>query len=542
MAADSYSRVTGNLGVAISTSGPGATNLLTGVACAYYDSVPVLYITGQVATFRDRGDSGVRQVGFQETDTVNIFRPVTKYAVKVVDPKRIRYELEKACYIARDGRPGPVVIDLPDNVQREQVEPESLAAFPRPQRIANHDLLREKVDHVIKLMSNSHRPVLIIGWGIHLARAEEKLLCLIEALDVPVAPTWGVADILPAAHPLNVGTFGTHGTRHANFAVQNADFILSLGSRLDTKATGSPPYWFARNAVKAVVDIDECELNKFDRYGLGIDVPIHANVREFVDAALSRLNSINKPDITRWKKKIANWKAAYPICRADYFVEKFTNPYVFVQILSSELKEGDVIVVDTGCAIAWMMQGFEFKPNQRLFHDWNYTAMGWSLPASVAASLASPKRSIVCITGDGSLMMNIQELATVIRYKLPIKVFLINNSGYSMIKQTQDQWLNSNYIASSVEGGLAFPDFVKVAESFGFHTITIQKNGQIQRRIREALSHSGPVFCNVVIDQDHRVVPQVKFGRPNEDAEPLLPREEFRANMLIDPVEESKSM
>ena len=542
MAADSYSRVTGNIGVAISTSGPGATNLLTGVACAYYDSVPVLYITGQVSTFRDRGDSGVRQVGFQETDTVNIFGPVTKYAVKVSDPRRIRFELEKACFIARDGRPGPVVVDLPDNIQREQIEPGSLPAFPLPTGIKNRELLGEQVDRVMSLLSGALRPVLILGWGIRLARVEEKLLDLVEALGMPVAPTWGVADFLPAEHPLHVGTFGTHGTRHANFTVQNADFILALGSRLDTKATGSPPAWFARSAVKAVVDIDEHELNKFAYYGLGIHVPIHANVEDFVDLARSRVNGVIRPDISGWKERIAKWKAAYPVCRGDYFGQKGTNPYVFVQMLSAESKGGDVLVVDTGCALAWMMQGFAFKPKQRLFHDWNYTAMGWALPASIAASLAGNKRPVTCIVGDGSLMMNIQELATVIRYELPIKIFLINNSGYSMIRQTQDQWLDSRYIASSVEGGLAFPDFGKVVESFGFHSIAIERNSQIQRRVREALGRSGPVFCNVEVDPGHRVVPQVKFGRPNEDAEPLLPREEFLANMLIDPLEESHHM
>lgn len=536
MAADGYARATGGLGAAISTSGPGATNLLTGVACSYYDSIPTLLITGQVATFRSRGNSGVRQIGFQETETVQIFKPVTKYAARIDDPKKIRFELEKACYYATEGRPGPVLIDIPDNIQREIIDPEQLEAFSPPRTQPHPRGLGRILHQIAHLIESATRPVLIIGSGVRISKGVDVLRDFIEELGFPVVPTWAAADMLPTTHPLAVGTFGTHGTRYANFAVQNADLILSIGSRLDTKATGSPASTFAREATKIVVDIDGSELEKFTSYGLKIDVKIRADAREFVQSMRPFLRNLKKPDISQWLSKIRDWKSKYPSCLKSYFEETGINPYVFVSELSRESLEGDVLVVDTGCAIAWMMQGFEFKENQRLLHDWNNTAMGWALPASIAASLARGNAQVTCVVGDGSLLMNIQELATVVRCALPVKVFVIDNGGYSMIRQTQDQWLQSRYLASSTEGGLPVVDFVSVAESFGIESFQIESNAELRSGLQRVLRHDGPVLCNLKVSPHHRVLPQVKYGRPNEDSEPLLPRQEFLQNMLIKPL------
>jgi len=536
MAADGYARVSGNLGAAIATSGPGATNFLTGVCSAYYDSVPVIYITGQVSTFRKKGDTGVRQIGFQETDTVPIFTPVTKYAVQVDDPKRIRYELEKACFIAKTGRPGPVLIDIPDNIQREDIVPDKLD-FYKPRAFAGSKVnLSAEIDKCIYWFKNAKRPLIILGWGIHLGKASQQVRKLIGSLGVPFVPTWAIADILPSDHPLYVGTFGTHGTRYANFAVQNADFILSIGSRLDTKATGSPIATFAREAKKIIVDVDLGELNKFRTFGLNIDLVINSDARNFIEAFNEKAVGIARKDISKWIARISLWKEKYPICPVKYYEDEDVNPYVFVKFLSKECGEGDILILDTGCALAWMLQAFEFKKHQRLFHDFNNTAMGWALPASIGAAFTLSASRVICVTGDGSLHMNIQELATVIRHQLPIKIFLINNHGYSMIKQTQDQWLNSLYSASTVDGGLALPNFMKVAEAYGFNTVSISKNDKMRDHIREALNNEGPSFCSVEISPDHRVIPQVKFGRPNEDAEPLLERQEFFKNMIIKPL------
>ena len=541
IAADAYSRVTGNLGAAMVTSGPGATNLLTGVACAFYDSVPVIYITGQVSTFRSRGDTGVRQIGFQETDTVEIFKPVTKYSVQVTDPEQIRYEMEKACFLAKEGRPGPVVIDIPDNIQREQIDPKTLRGFSTQTLKAKSRSLTSEIQQLINFIKNAQRPVLILGWGIRLAKAEKIVNILIEKLGFPVVPTWAVADILPNEHPLAVGTFGTHGTRYSNFTVQNADLILSLGSRLDTKATGSPITTFARGAKKVMVDIDENELNKFKKFDLQFDLLINDDVADFINLLIPQLENIEKPDLSRWFEQIQFWKNKYPICKPEYWLEKEVNPYVFVENLSKAASIGDIFIVDTGNTLAWMMQGMRFKSKQRLFHDWNNTAMGWALPASIAASLAMDRKSIICVIGDGSLLMNLQELASIERYEIPVKIFLINNFGYSMIRQTQDQWLGSNYYASSREGGLSTPDFQKIAGAFNIPTVKLSQNKNIEKVINQALSSEDSFFCEVEINPNHRVIPQVKFGRPNEDPAPLLARDEFNKNMLIPLLEVSRN-
>ncbi|MHB9023836.1 MAG: thiamine pyrophosphate-binding protein [Armatimonadota bacterium] len=534
MAADAYARVTGRLGAAISTSGPGATNMITGICGAYYDSVPVLYITGQVSTFRLKGDSGVRQMGFQETDVVEMCKPITKYAVRVDDPTRIRYELEKACYLATSGRPGPVLIDLPDNLQREEIEPEKLASFSPPTSPSrNTNTLVEEARECLQRLNRAERPVMILGWGIHLAHAEAQARALIEQLGVPVLPSWATLDLLPSDHPLVVGPFGTHGTRYGNFTVQNADLVLAIGTRLDTRLSGGLAT-FARNADKIVVDIDPCELGKFARGGTQLAMAIEADAGEFL-AVMNEQTKASRPlEIAPWLAQIAEWKACYPICPPAYHQEEDLNPYVFVTTLAEESGEGDTLISDTGCALAWMAQAFSFKAGQRFFHDFNNTAMGYALPASIGASIALGGKPVTCVVGDGSLQMNIQELSTVLCHRLPIKIFLIANGGYSMIQQTQEQWLDARYEASSVQCGLAFPDFSRVAAAYGFETVTITKNHEARERIRAVLQAPGPVFCTVVISPDHRVIPQVRFGRPLEDSEPYLDRQELAANMLIE--------
>ncbi len=539
MAADAYSRVTSNLGAAISTSGPGATNMITGVCCAYYDSIPVIYITGQVSTFRAKGDSGVRQLGFQETDTVEIYKPITKYGVQIDDPEKIRFELEKATYLAKSGRPGPVLIDIPDDLQRAEIDPDKLESFVPEQETTNLSQLYKEVDRCIQLINEAKRPVLILGWGIHLAKAREEAKNLVSTLGFPVALTWAVMDMFPFKHPLAIGAFGSHGTRYGNFAVQNADLILVIGARLDTRGRGSPITTFAREAKKIIVDINLAELSKFKMLGMDVNVLIHSDVRDFFQAINQRINKISRQDISDWKRRIKEWKTKFPICPPEYYKQEKVNPYVFVKTLSKESAEGDVFVVDTGCTLAWMMQAFEFKSNQRLFHDFNNTAMGYALPASIGACFALNNKPIICVTGDGSLQMNIQELATIVRHRLLIKIFLMNNHGYGMIQQTQDQWLSSRYLASTVEGGLAFPDFVKVADAYGYRTVTINSNRELHTRIREVFDSDEPVFCNVEICPEHRVFPQAKFGRPIEDAEPLLDRREFLKNMIVKPAEVS---
>jgi acetolactate synthase I/II/III large subunit len=536
MAADGYARVTGGLGCAVATSGPGATNLVTGICSSYYDSVPVLYLTGQVATFRSKGNTGVRQIGFQETDTVSICRTITKYAVLVTDPYRIRYELQKAVAIARAGRPGPVLVDIPDDLQRMDIDPARLLEYPEAETEGPPQAAPGVLEECLEVLRGAKRPVVVLGWGVHLAHAEDDTRSLVRLLNAPVAMTWAALDLLPGDDPLAVGGFGTHGVRYANFAVQNADAVLSIGSRLDTKATGTPPSTFAREAKVMMVDIDAAEIGKFAGLGVRLHLGIQAEAGAFVRALLQKLGGAALPRQTAWLSQVGEWKRRYPACLPGYALELKVNPYWMVKKLSEALSEGEIIFSDTGCALAWMMQGFDFKRGQRFYHAFNNTPMGYGLPGAVGASFARPGARVICITGDGSLQMNIQELATVVRHKLPIKILLINNHGHSMVQQTQEMWLGGHYYATSVEGGLAFPDFVAVARAYGIPADTVALNADVAGALQRMLASEGPYFLNIEIDAAHRVVPQVKFGRPNEDADPLLERPEFLSNMLVAPL------
>lgn len=542
MAADAYARVTGGLGAALATSGPGGTNMITGMCCAYYDSIPVLYITGQVSTFRFKADTGVRQMGFQETDIVEMCKPVTKYAVTVTDPRRIRYELEKAAWLAQSGRPGPVLVDIPDNLQREQIEPQELEGFvPPPAEAGDAGALQESVATMLGWLRQAERPIMVLGSGVRAANALDQALAFAQRYGIPINPTWGTVDTLPHAHPLLAGTFGTHGSRTGNFAIQNADLVISIGSRLDTHMIGSPSSSFARAARKVVVDIDAAEVHKFPRYGLPIELPVVADAGAFLAETLRQGAGDSVLAIAGWRERIADWKQRYPQVRDEYFHTNTLNPYVFVKALSDASQDGEVVIVDTGCGVAWLSQAFQFKTGQRYFHAFNNTPMGYALPAAIGASLALDGKRIVCVSGDGGLMMNLQEMSTLLHLNLPVKLFILDNSGYSMIQQTQDQWLDSRYAASDA-ASMHFPDFAALARSWGFANVaTVEANADAAPIIAQVFEAEGPAVCVVKLRPEERVIPQVKFGRPIEDTEPLLGREEFLANMVIEPMAVSRA-
>lgn len=535
-AADAYARVTGGLGCAVATSGPGATNLITGICSSYYDSVPVLYLTGQVATFRAKGDTGVRQIGFQETEITDICKTITKYAVLIKDPYRVRYELQKAIAIAKAGRPGPVLVDIPDDLQRMDIDPAKLIDYV-PEPAATPTIAASTLDACIAAVKEARRPVIIYGWGIHLAGAQAAALELARLLGIPVTMTWAARDLMPEDDPLTIGGFGTHGTRFANFAVQNADLIIAVGSRLDSKATGSPPSSFAREACIIMVDIDATEIHKFDQLKLKIDIAISADAGVFLRALCGHASGHQPiPDFSDWINKISQWKTQYPECLPEHATEIGVNPYWLVKQLSAQLHNNQIIFSETGCVLAWMMQGFEFKAGQRFFHPFNNTPMGYGLPGAIGASFARPGQPIICMSGDGSLQMSIQELATLARHQLPVKILLFNNHGHAMVRQTQEMWLDGNYYATSAEGGLPDPDFVAIARAFGIRSETLTLNADIGAALRDMLADDKPCLLNIELDPDHRVVPQVKYGRPNEDADPLLDRDEFLANMIVKPM------
>jgi len=533
MAAEAYSRISKNLGVAMATSGPGATNLITGIACAYFDSTPVLYITGQVNTKEFSNKNGPRQIGFQETDIVRMTKPITKYSKLVKNAEEIRYELDKAVYIAKSGRPGPVLLDLPIDIQLAEICPSELKSYSPPSKKIDYSLLGKKVDQTISLIKDAKRPVIILGAGVKIGRVEKETKKLIERLEIPVVLSWGGIDLLPYEHPLRIEGFGVAANRAGNFAVQNSDLIISLGSRLDTRQTGNRPETFARGAKKVILDINKEELYK--GRGMKIDVDFNYDINDFLENIKDK--KIKTQDLSSWKEKIKMWKEKYPACLPEYFNQKEkVNPYVFIDTLSNKLKEGEIITVDTGNNLSWTMQGFKVKKNQRLFSDLGHASMGYALPASIGACFAANKKQVICITGDGGFKMNINELETIVNHNLPIKIFLFNNHGYGMIKQFQDVWFKSNYNASSIEKGLGNADLLKITQAYGMKTFSINNHNELGK-IEDVLNYKGPVLCNLEINPNEKTIPKLEFGKPIEDSSPLLDRKEFLENMIIKPLE-----
>jgi len=546
MAAESYSRVGPGLGCALATSGPGATNLMTGVCCAWFDSIPVLYITGQVNTYEqkgfDKGTAGSRQIGFQETDVVSIYKSITKWAFQLDEPENIRYVLEKAVYLAKSGRPGPVLIDLPMNFQRVKINPEKLKGFTPPNKLSLSDSdlsLEKKIKKTLDLLKKSKRPILIFGGGTKLASAQKEARIFAEKLGIPIALTWGGVDILEHEHPLLVGTPGVYGHRGANFAVQNSDLVLSIGSRLDTRFTGGKPATFAREAKKIVVDIDKNELSK--RRGLTPNISVNCDAKIFIEEMLSLdLDKIKEGVDKSWVKQCQIWKKNYPAVLKEYFQEKkFVNAYVFIKTLSDELKEGAVVIPDCGGHLTWTMQAFEVKKGQRLFSNYGNSPMGYAFPASIGASFALDKKEVICIDGDGSIQLNIQDFQTMVHHKLPIKIFVLDSCGYAILQQFQETWLEKRFMASSFEGGLSNPDFISIAKAYGIKTFLIKNPKEVKVKIKEVLKIKGPVLCVVKINPKQRLVPKLEFGNPLENLSPYLSHEEFLKNMFVKPLTEN---
>jgi acetolactate synthase-1/2/3 large subunit len=458
-------------------------------------------------------------------------RPITKGAFAVADKTDIRRVLEEAVWLANHGRPGPVVIDVPDDVQRQEVfwdDLDSFAPLMRPPTDSTH--LMEALQVAI---TQAQRPVIVAGAGVVLSGAEKDFVDFAERWGAPVVLTWAVPHLLPQGHAQRKGVFGTHGNRHANLILQNADLVASVGSRLDTKATGSPVSTFARDAVKVVVDIDPKELGKFEHFGLSMDILIESDAGDF----LSATRTLTFPVITpQWRRYC---DVAYGACEPFDHSQRVgpgIDPYEFMRRLGASAPIQLDVFVDTGCALPWMMTGFVPKHGQRIMHDLNNTAMGWSLPATIGGSVASPERPNVCVIGDGSLMMSMHDLVTLSAINPRARVVLVDNSGYSMIRQTQDQWLGSSYHSSSQEGGLHFPAYRELAGSTGYDFINLSPDDDIDATLGQFWSSERPVLLRVEIDPSWRVVPQVKFGRPNEDMEPLLPRDVFTSLMLVEPL------
>jgi acetolactate synthase-1/2/3 large subunit len=537
IAADGYARTTGLMGVAITTSGPGATNLLTGTCCSYFDSVPTLMITGQVATHRLRGDRAVRQMGFQETDVLSIFNSVTKHAAQVSDPHQIRRHLEEAFYWANEGRPGSVLIDLPDDLQRAEVDPATLEGFVPPAAAGRFVSLDAPLDALTELVAQAHRPALVLGGGFSTPRLGSVVDEMIGQLGFPVLLTWAALDLMPADHPLRIGPFGVYGPRLGNFVIQNADLLVCLGTRLSQNVTGGLLHTFAREARIVMVDAARGELDKFDGRGIDIGLRIESRLDTFVPAWLEHLGRTQRPPIDDWRRRIERWKAVLPDDRPPPAPAGagHVDACDVIARLSQILPEGEQIFVDTGGNLTWTCNGLQPKRGQRLMSAWNNTPMGYALPAAIGAAVTGGPAGITCIIGDGGLMICLAELATLVHHKLPIRVLVFNNHGHGIQKQTLDTWLSGRYVGVDGPSGLAFPPIGPVARAVGLDLIDIAATADIDASLRQVYATRGPVLCNIEINPAQKLYPVLKFGASLEDQLPALDPAVIEREMIVAP-------
>jgi acetolactate synthase I/II/III large subunit len=551
--AEVYGKATNNLGVAIVTTGPGGTNAVTGVAGAWLDSTPCLFVSGQVKRpdrmFDAQGKPlGMRQLGVQEVDIVSIVKPITKYAVTILDPASIRYHLEKAVYVARSGRPGPVWVDIPLDVQAYPTDPANLDGFDPAEltAAASSPAVASHLDAIIGALNTSKRPLIFAGNGIRLARAEREFAELIGLLKVPVVATWCAADLISSEDPLFVGRPGAVASRGANFALQNCDFLLAIGVRLDFAITGYAPENLAREAHKVVVDIDGAELGKLAPH---VQTPVQADARVFISELLARRDCMKPLDRVEWNRRCADWKTRYPLVTAAHRDPGTqVSIYHLAEVIGTETRPEDVMISgSSGAGIEIFLLACPTRTGQRIYHTAGLGAMGYGIPSSIAACLAHGRQRTVCVDGDGGFQFNIQELETVARLQLPIKFFVLNNDGYASIRASQTNYFGRASIGCDSTTGLTVPDISRVAAAYGLATAAISDQATLRGDVRRVLDHPGPIVCDVRVIPDETRAPRLSsvqradgsfVSKPLEDLWPFLDRDEFLSNMIVRPLDE----
>jgi acetolactate synthase-1/2/3 large subunit len=559
MCAESYAKAVNGLGVALVTTGPGGTNAITGVAGAWLDSTPTLFLSGQVKRPDRMFDAitgkplGMRQLGVQEVDIVSIVKPITKYAVVVVEPLDIRYELEKAHYIAMNGRPGPVWIDIPLDVQASPIpDPSTLRGFNASEHeaaMANENL-KDEVRRVVEELQRSSRPLLFAGNGTRLARGVPQFTELRELLDIPTVATWCAADLVPSDVPTFVGRPGNVAARGANFALQNCDFLLVLGARLDMAITGYAPQNLAREAHKVAVDIDPAELQKLYPH---LQQPIVSDCRAFLDELLAQLKSLRHAlDHSRWadwNKRAADWKTRYGVVTDEHRKpEGLVSIFNLAEVIGTESKQEDKLISgSSGSGIEIFLLACPTRSGQRIFHTAGLGAMGYGLPMSIGVCIGSGSRQTILVDGDGGFQFNIQELETVRRLQLPIKFFVLNNDGYASIRASQKAYFGEAKIGADAATGLTIPNLSKIAASYDIPAVVIEDQSNLREDVRRILSMPGPVMVDVRVIPDEVRAPRLQsyqkpdgsfVSKPLEDMFPFLSREEFLANMIVKPLDE----
>lgn len=526
-AAEGYSRITGKSGVTFATSGPGATNLITSIGSCYFDSVPTLFITGNVNTYEYKYDKPVRQIGFQETDIVSIVKPIVKYAVMVDKVENIRYELEKAYFISQHGRKGPVLVDIPMDVQRNEADIDSLKSFFDSEEYQQFNIRSDyNIDEAINMLNSSKRAVVLIGGGVRISNAQHELLDFLKKYNLPVVYSLMGKDAISEEYEYNMGLIGSYGNRYGNLTLANSDLILVLGSRLDTRQTGTNLDTFAREAKIIQVDIDKNELGS----KIKVDLQIYSDVKEFIE----NINTQSlKIDTQEWLNHLAIYKSRFSSIIGIDNNEKVPN--LVISKIAKFLKD-EVVCVDVGQHQMWTAQSLNTKSTQRVLFSGGMGAMGFALPASIGACIASGKRTIV-IAGDGGIQMNIQELEVIKRRNLPIKIFVLNNKNLGMVRQFQELYFDKRY--SGTVDDYSVPDLVAIAKAYGIDSKLITDMSSIDKELEIIFSNDQPELINIEFPiQMTTVEPKLIVNKPIEDMHPFLDKKDLHSLMIIKPLEE----
>ena len=538
-AAESYARAKNDVGCCFVTTGPGGTNVVTGVSSAWIDSIPVIFISGQVFLNQTIQKTKKRQIGVQEINIIDIVKPITKFSKMITDANSINYYLEKAFHFAKSGRPGPVFIDIPADIQNALIDEKEVKRKRYKVKNENYDI-EDKLNLIVKKLKTSKRPLIHLGHGVKLSGAQKFIKTFFEKFKIPFVVTWNADDIISSNHKMYCGRPGAFGERGSNFIVQNCDFYLSIGSRLPYMVTGYNAKRFAIKAkFKVMVDIDSKELNKKD---LKIDVKIKSDAKFFLKKFLKKLKKYNSS--SEWLKYCQNIRKKYPILLRKMIDEKkYVNSYFFVKTLSKYTKKNDSIITDMGFSFTTSHQALDVKENQIFFTNSGHAPMGWGLPATIGAFYANKKirSNLICLTGEGGFQMNIQELATIMHNKIPIKIFIFNNGGYLTIKQTQILGFKGRIMGADKSSGLSFPNYSQIAKSHKIAYLKINNHQNLKKNINKILRNDKAVICEIMMNPNEEQIPKAinrrnKLGKsiPTEfeDMYPFLPRDELNSNNL----------
>lgn len=516
IAAEAYAQHTNTVGVVLVTSGPGATNAITGVTAGWIDSTPMFIISGQSKKADLVGNKGVRQIGSQEVQIIDMVKPITKYAVQIMEPKDIRYHLDKAYYEATTGRPGPVWLSIPLDVQGAAVEEDELQEFI-PEKVI-YPNIEQQLQQIVELLEEARKPLIIAGNGIKLANAADKFYELIEKLQIPVLTTWKTIDMLGEADFLYVGHPGIMGDRGANLILQEADLLLTIGSRLDTSITAFNDKNFAKNAKKVIVDIDENEINRME---MNKDIALACDAEYFLEKLLTIVSAKQNTLLSErsiqerkiWIQSCKELREKYPTVTEKHkdTGEEYVSAYYFIDELCKLLRNDDIIVPESsGGAGEITYQAFKLKRGQKIKNAAGLGSMGFGLPYAIGACIANNKKRTILINGDGAFQLNIQELETLHRLQLPIKIFLWNNNGYASIRAMQKGNFDGHFVASSEDSGLTFPDTGKIAKAYGFKTCSLKNNKEMKEKLPEILNSEESIFCEITVSPNETVWPRVK--------------------------------